>query len=119
MAENKQEEETLSSIRETVRVHEMVTPPDPRHTYSIDPQVMYTNEYSTCCSRTGKTDARLIRFASRFTMSILSMGFAAIQIYRAKECDGLLPFYCSMITFVLGAWVSTDAEKRIDTPIID
>jgi hypothetical protein len=101
--------EDVKEVQEEVVVH---TP----RVYSIDPKTRYTNEYSTCCSRTGKTDARLIRYASRFSMSVLTMGFAAVQIARAGDCDPLVPFYCSLFTFVLGAWVKADAAKQIQTP---
>lgn len=82
---------------------------------SIDAKTRYENEYSTCCSR-HKTDARLLKFASRFTLSIITLGFATIQIVRASPCDSLLPFYTSLITFVLGVWVRTQESKDVQLP---
>ena len=78
---------------------------------SIDPTTRYENEYSTCCSRTGKTDARLIKYASKFAISLLMLAFASIQLVRSYECDALVPFYTSLITFILGAWVKVDTSK--------
>jgi hypothetical protein len=65
----------------------------------------YENEYSTCCTKTGKTDKRLILFTSKFSMSLLILGFAGYQIMRAGECDGLLPWYTSLITLIVSVWV--------------
>ena len=103
-------------MKEEGKLEEQVVVHTTPRVYSIDPKERYVNEYSTCCSRTGKTDARLIRYASRFSMSVLTMGFAAVQIARAGDCDPLVPFYCSLFTFVLGAWVKTDAAKLIQSP---
>jgi hypothetical protein len=80
----------------------------------IDPKTRYEIEYSTCCSRTGKTDARLIRYATKFTISLLMLGFATTQLVRSHECDSLVPFYTSLITFVLGAWVKVDSQKEVN-----
>jgi hypothetical protein len=71
----------------------------------------FDNEYSSCCSRSGKTDARLIRYASRFSISLILLTFACVQITRAGDCDPLVPFYTSLITLVMGAWVKTDNIK--------
>jgi hypothetical protein len=79
---------------------------------NVDTETHYENEYSTCCSRTGKTDARLINYASKFTVSILMLGFASIQLVRSHDCDTLIPFYTSLITFVLGVWVKSDTGKK-------
>jgi len=84
-----------------------VTPPQ----VIVDPGTRYENEYSTCCSRTGTTDARLIKYASKFAISLLMLAFASIQIVRSEQCDALVPFYTSLITFLLGAWVSKDTSK--------
>jgi hypothetical protein len=79
---------------------------------NVDTESHYENEYSTCCSRTGKTDARLINYASKFTVSILMLGFASIQLVRSHDCDPLVPFYTSLITFILGIWVKSDSAKK-------
>jgi len=71
----------------------------------------YENEYTTCCSKTGKTDKRLIQYASKFSLSLLVITFACVQLIRAEPCDGLVPFYSSLITFVMGAWIKTDGNK--------
>lgn len=65
----------------------------------------YENEYSTCCTKSGKTDKRLILFTSKFGMSLLILGFAGYQIMGAGECDGLLPWYTSLITLIVSVWV--------------
>ena len=92
-----------------VAVH--IPPPPPPPPQSIDSTTRYENEYSTCCTRSGKTDARLIKFASRFTISLIMLAFASIQLIRSHECDALVPFYTSLITFLLGAWVGKDTSK--------
>ena len=76
----------------------------------------YENEYSTCCSRSGKTDARLIRYGSKFSLSVFTLGFACVQIARAGDCDPLVPFYSSLITFVLGTWLKTDTKGSVQLP---
>ena len=78
-------------------------------------EIQLENEYSSCCSRSGTTDKRLIQYASRFSISVLSLVFAGVQLVRASECDGLIPFYSSLITFILGAWVKVDAAKQVNT----
>jgi hypothetical protein len=80
----------------------------------IDAKTRYDDQFSTCCSRTGTTDARLIRYASRFTISLLMLAFASIQLIRSHECDSLVPFYTSLITFVLGAWIKVDSPPKHD-----
>lgn len=73
----------------------------------------YENEYSTCCTKSGKTDRRLILFTSKFGMSLLILGFAGYQIMGAGECDGLLPWYTSLITLIVSVWVkpTTNSQK--------
>ena len=73
----------------------------------------YENEYSTCCSKTGKTDARLIQYGSRFTMSVLTLAFAGVQLIRAGPCDALVPFYSSLITFILGVWLKENFNQQV------
>jgi len=74
----------------------------------------YNDTYRTCCSdRT--TDARLLTWAAKFSMSMLALCFSATQIVRAEPCDTVLPFYTSLITFILGAFVSESAKQRVQT----
>jgi hypothetical protein len=96
---------------EQAQIH--LPPEKPQHSTSIDPAVRYENEYSTCCSRSGKTDARLIRYVSRFSLSIITLVFAGVQLVRAHDCDPLVPFWTSLITFVLGAWIKIDGQKAV------
>ena len=63
-----------------------------------------------------KTDARLIRYGSKFSLSILTLGFACVQLIRAGPCDSLVPFYSSLITFILGAWLKLDSKQDIQVP---
>ena len=81
----------------------------------VDPKTKYENEYATCCSKSGKTDARLIRYVSKFTFSMITLIFAGAQIIRAGECDPLVPFYSSLITYILGAWIHSNNNKQINT----
>jgi len=75
----------------------------------------YENTYATCCSKSG-TDARLIRYGSKFSLSVFTLGFACVQIARAGDCDPLVPFYSSLITFVLGTWLKTDTKGSVQLP---
>ena len=75
----------------------------------------YNDHYSTCCSNR-TTDARLLQFSAKFSMSVLALGFAGVQLIRSDECSNLTPFYCSLITFILGAWVSDSAKQKISNP---
>ena len=71
----------------------------------------FDNEYSSCCSKSGKTDARMIRYASRFSISIILLTFSCVQLMRAGDCDPLVPFYTSLVTLVMGAWVNDNSKK--------
>ena len=75
----------------------------------------YENEYTTCCSKTGKTDKRLIQYASKFSLSLIVIAFACVQLIRADPCDSLVPYYSSLITFILGAWIKTNDNKTPST----
>lgn len=66
----------------------------------------YENEYTTCCSRTGRTDARLIRYGSKFSLSVLVIGVSFYQILNADPCDPLIPWFCSLISGVLSTWIN-------------
>lgn len=71
----------------------------------------YNDTYASCCSRTGRTDARLIRYVSRITISCIVLGFACYQIAANEDpCNNLIPFYTSLITLVVGTWVKADAR---------
>ena len=72
----------------------------------------YAVGWESCCSRTGKTDARLLSFSMRATLSILTLGFAAVQLVRAEPCDKLVSWYCSIITFVLGCWMGANNDTK-------
>lgn len=71
----------------------------------------YDNEYNSCCTRTGKTDKRLIQYASKFTMSVIILTFAGYQIMTIKPNDGLLPWYTSLVTMIMTVWIKTKAEE--------
>ena len=66
----------------------------------------YSDEWSTCCSRSGRTDRRLIQFSVKFILSMAVLGFAGVQLATAGPCDSQTSFYSSLFTFVLGAWFS-------------
>ena len=67
--------------------------------------------WSSCCSRSGKTDKRLLNFSARLAMSILTLGFSAVQIARAEPCDNLVSWYCSIVSWVLGTWMGSSDSK--------
>ena len=73
----------------------------------------YNDSYSTCCSRTGTTDARLIRYVSRFSLSSIVLIFACYQLITARDCDSLVPFYTSLITLLVGTWVKLDGNTNV------
>ena len=110
MEENKGEQTSLKSITSS--------PTFKRRKADVELKIeeeRYENEYSTCCSKR-KTDARLLRYGSKFSLSVFTLGFACVQIVRASECDALVPFYTSLITFVLGTWLKTDTKGSIHLP---
>ena len=60
------------------------------------------NHWDSCCSKTGRTDRRLIEFSARFFLSVVMMSVSVYAILTADECDSIVPFWCSIISFVLG-----------------
>ena len=70
----------------------------------------YENTYQTCCSKTGKTDKRLIHYATKATLTLLVLTFCFYQIITAEECDSLLPYYTSLISMVLAVWLKQDGQ---------
>ena len=74
----------------------------------------YEDSYSSCCARSGRTDARLLRYISKTGVSILILIFAGAQLVRAGPCDSLVPFYCSLITLVMGSYVKLDSNKSLE-----
>ena len=75
-------------------------------------QRRYEDSYASCCAKSGKTDARLIRYASKTGISLLILGFSCAQLIRAGECDPLVPFYCSLITLVMGSYVKLEGNNK-------
>lgn len=75
-------------------------------------QDRYENEYNTCCTSSGKTDKRLIQYASKFTMSIVILTFAGYQIMTLTPGDGLLPWYTSLVTMIMTVWIKTKTEEE-------
>jgi len=61
------------------------------------------NQLKSCCG--GTTDRRLLDYISRFFMSAMVLGFAFIQLARDDNDSGMIAFYSSLITFVLGHWL--------------
>ena len=75
------------------------------HKIQIEDQEM-ENMYSSCCSRTGKTDVRLIRFTTKICFSFIVLSFSFYSISTADECDSLIPFWTSLISIIVGAWIN-------------
>ena len=73
----------------------------------------YENEYSTCCCG-GVIDKRLIHYGSKFSLSLIIIGFAFYQLINADECDALVPWYTSIVTMVISVWVkpSTNVAQK-------
>jgi hypothetical protein len=67
------------------------------------------NKLSSCCG--GSTDKRLLEHASRLFISILVLTFTFAQMIRSEPNDAMLPFYTSLLTFVLGNWLSGSKEQ--------
>ena len=72
----------------------------------------YENEYSTCCSKSGTTDARLIRYGSKFSLSILMLVFCFYQIMTSGECSSLLPWYTSIVSMILSVWLKGEGNIK-------
>ena len=53
-----------------------------------------------CCER--PTDSEAIKYTGRMLLTICVLAFSMTQIIRADECDGQLPFYTSLVTFIVG-----------------
>ena len=106
----------IEGVKETRR---SVSSPDTRkrrifHQWEQE-EKEYNDTWRSCCSRSGYTDRRLIQYITRFSLSVLTLVFSCIQLIRAHDCDPLVPFYSSLITFVLGAWLQSD-DKKINNP---
>lgn len=61
----------------------------------------YEDNYNSCCSEKG-TDKRLLQWVAKFSISMLTLGFAMYGILTSDECDPLTSFYTSLISFILG-----------------
>ena len=69
------------------------------------------NQLKSCCG--GTTDRRLLDYISRFFMSSSVLGFAFIQLARDPTDAGMVAFYSSLITFILGHWLgSRDGSEK-------
>lgn len=55
-----------------------------------------------CCCYDRPTDAEAIKYVGRMLLTVCVLAFSMIQIIRADACDGQLPFYTSLITFIVG-----------------
>ena len=62
----------------------------------------YADEWASCCCPAGKTDRRLLEFVARAFISTTTLVFSFYQLIKANECDPLVPFYSSLVTFILG-----------------
>jgi hypothetical protein len=51
----------------------------------------YNDQYSSCCSDR-KTDARLIQYIMKISISFTILIFSFYQLSKAHPCDGLFPF---------------------------
>jgi hypothetical protein len=67
------------------------------------------NKLSSCCG--GSTEKRLFEHASRLFISIIVLIFTFAQMIRSEANDPMLPFYTSLLTFVLGNWLSGAKEQ--------
>ncbi len=71
------------------------------------PSPAYQDQWTSCLFPGRTTDRRLIQFTSRFVTGLACLVFSMYQLANADPCDSLVPFYCSVVTFVLGG-MSTD-----------
>lgn len=104
-----EEKEILKSKKLTL------TPTIKRRRIDLELQLekkQYEDSYASCCSRTGRTDARLLRYISKTCVSILILIFAGAQLVRAGPCDSLVPFYCSLITLVMGSYIKLEGNNK-------
>lgn len=70
------------------------------------------NQLATCCG-SGRTDRRLLQYAGKLTVSIITLTFCFVQLIREPE-SGLLPFYSSLITFVIGSFMGAGSIASPD-----
>ena len=73
----------------------------------------YENTYQTCCSKSGKTDKRLIQYGTKFSLTLLVMIFCFYQIITAGECDSLTPWYCSLVSGIVGVWLNSPKLSQL------
>ena len=66
----------------------------------------YDNTWQSCCCGGKKTDKRLLQYVTRFSLSILVLVFASVQLINSGECDSLNSFYISLISMIVGVWVN-------------
>ena len=91
------------------------SPSDDKRRLALDLKLKeerYDNTYNTCCS-SGGTDKRLIQYGTKFSLTLLVMVFCFYQIITAGECDSLKPWYCSLVSGVIGVWLNSPKLSQL------
>ena len=72
----------------------------------------YTDHWDSCLSRSGKTDRRLVQYSCKMVISAIVLGVSLHQLITGAECDNLEPFWCSVISFILGMAAPETVKKK-------
>ena len=72
----------------------------------------YNDQWNSCCSKTGTTDRRLIEFSCRMVLSTIALSVSLYSLVVAGPCDPLIPFWSSIIAFVLGLNVNNNPREK-------
>ena len=98
----------MNEVKENIKL-KVSSPSDEKRRLDLELKLKeerYENTYNTCCS-SGGTDKRLIQYVTKFSLTILIMVFCFYQIITAGECDARLPWYCSLVSGVIGVWLNS------------
>ena len=79
------------------------------HKISLE-DIEVENNWNSCCSNQ-PTDSRLLKFITRFSISLLTLSMSFYGLVNAKECDNLVPFWSGLITFVVGLNINPEDRK--------
>lgn len=73
----------------------------------------YDDTYQTCCTKSGRTDRRLLEWAFTSTVSLVVISFSMYKLATAADCDALIPFWSSLITYILGSMGLTSKRRPL------
>ena len=69
------------------------------------------NEWTACCCPQ-KTDKRLLQFSAKLVISLVVLGVSLHELVTADPCDGLIPFWSSLVSFIIGLNTNNTNQKQ-------